>query len=110
MMGGIRSWERFVAALLAVALGLWTGVLQAQTVEPTGIFHGVGTVKAIDPSDGALTVNHEEIKGLMPAMEMMYRVKASAVSVGLRPGDKIAFSLDAKSYTILDVEVIAPGK
>ena len=47
---------------------------QAQETAATGIFHGVGVVKAIDAATGALTLDHEEIKGFMAAMEMMYRV------------------------------------
>jgi Cu/Ag efflux protein CusF len=83
---------------------------QVETHEPTGIFLGVGIIKAIDPRSGALTLAHEEIKGLMPAMEMMYRVKSRALSEGLREGDKIDFTLDAKSYTILDAKVIEHAK
>jgi Cu/Ag efflux protein CusF len=109
-MDGIGRWTRIAAVLPGIAIGLRLGLAQAQTNEPSGVFHGVGIVKAIDPSSGALTLDHEEIKGLMPAMEMMYRVKSPAASLGLRPGDKIDFSLDAKSYTILVIKVIARGK
>jgi Cu/Ag efflux protein CusF len=79
---------------------------QAQEGEPVGFFRGVGVVTAIDPSTGALTLDHEEIKGLMPAMVMMYRVNSRALSEGLHPGDKIEFGLEAQSYTIRDVKVI----
>jgi hypothetical protein len=44
---------------------------------------------------GALTLSHDEIKGFMPAMEMMYRVRAPEVSHNLKPGDTIDFTIDA---------------
>jgi Cu/Ag efflux protein CusF len=83
---------------------------QAQQEEPTGVFRGVGVVTAIDPANGSLTLNHEEIKGLMPAMEMMYLVSPRSLSHGLRPGDKIDFDLDAKTYTIRHIKVIERAK
>jgi Cu/Ag efflux protein CusF len=83
---------------------------QAQQVEPGGIFRGVGVVTAIDPATGSLTLNHEEIKGLMSAMEMMYSVSPRSLSDGLRQGDKIDFGLEAKTYTIRDVKVIERAK
>jgi Cu/Ag efflux protein CusF len=83
---------------------------QGQQGEPDGIFRGVGVVTAIDPATGSLTLNHKEIKGLMPAMEMMYRVRPRSLSEGLRPGDKIDFDLDAKTYTIRRVKVIERAK
>ena len=46
----------------------------------------------------------------MPAMEMMYRVRAPEVSRDLRPGDIIDFTIDAAKYTILEVKVVAHAK
>jgi len=83
---------------------------QAQEGEPVGFFRGVRVVTAIDPATGALTLNHQEIKGLMPAMVMMYRVDPRSVSDGLRLGDKIEFGLKAPSYTIRDVKLIERPK
>ncbi len=83
--------------------------VQSET-DATGVFHGVGVVTEIQPGAGALTLDHEDIVGLMPAMVMMYRVKSPEVSSGLKVGDRIAFDLDAKSYTILSAKVISSGQ
>jgi Cu/Ag efflux protein CusF len=95
---------------LALTLGIGeTGPLrmaQAQQSEPGTIFRGKGFVTAIEPATGSLTVNHQPIEGLMPAMEMMFRVKPRTLSDGLRPGDEIEFSVEGKTYTILDVKVV----
>jgi Cu/Ag efflux protein CusF len=125
----MRNCARVAAALMAAAIpaeaaqalpfadrgvGERTGATlaptQAQQGEPQGIFRGVGVVKAIDAATGALTLDHEDIKGLMPAMEMMYRVDPRSLSDGLRLGDKIDFGVDAKTYTIRDVKLIERAK
>jgi Cu/Ag efflux protein CusF len=82
--------------------------VQAET-GAVGVFHGVGVVTAIDAASGALTLDHEEIKGLMAAMEMMYRVESPDISEGLGVGDRIAFDLDGKSYTIVGVKLLGHG-
>ncbi len=73
-----------------------------------GVFHGVGVVTEIDAGTGALTLDHEDIIGLMPSMVMMYRVATPVISRALKVGDRIAFDLDGKSYTILGAKVISP--
>jgi Cu/Ag efflux protein CusF len=90
-----------------LASSLWRA--QAETAA-TGVFHGVGVVTAIDAASGALTLDHEEIKGLMPAMVMMYRVQSRDVSEGLGVGDRIAFDVDGKSYTIVGVKLLSHAK
>ncbi len=101
-----------VFALAAAFAGSAAGIAaaQAQETAATGVFHGVGVVKAIDAATGALTLDHEEIKGFMAAMEMMYRVKAREVSDGLHVGDRVAFDIDAEHYAIVGVTVVEPAK
>jgi len=79
--------------------------LETQTA---GVFHGVGIVTEIQAETGALTLDHEDIVGLMPAMVMMYRVATPELSRALRVGDRVGFDLDGKTYTILSVKVISP--
>jgi len=45
--------------------------------------------------------------GCMPAMEMMFRVRAPEVSRDLRPGDTIDFTLDGGKYVILDAKLVS---
>jgi len=90
------------------ALTVWpkSTVCVAQTEETsaTGVFHGVGVVTAIDADSGALTLDHEDIAGLMPAMVMMYRVESRDLDAGLSVGDRVAFDLDGKRYVIVGVK------
>jgi Cu/Ag efflux protein CusF len=74
--------------------------------DSNGRFHGIGVVTDMDRETGALTVNHQEIKGLMPAMEMLFNVDPRSLSDGVKPGDRIEFSVEDKTYTIRDLKVV----
>ena len=78
---------------------------QAQQNEPRKVFRGMGIVTAIEPA-GSLTINHEPIEGLMPAMEMAFQVNPRTLANGVRPGDKIEFSVEGKTYTIVALKVV----
>ena len=83
----------------------------AQAVEPAQkSYQGVGVVIALVPRMQALVVNHDEIKGFMAAMEMMYRVSVPALLGGIEPGDKIGFTIDAGSATITEITVMRRAK
>jgi Cu/Ag efflux protein CusF len=78
---------------------------RAQPSEAPNVFHGVGFVTAIEPA-GSLTINHQPIDGLMPAMEMMFSVNPRALTKGVRPGDKVEFNVEGKTYTIVGLNVV----
>ena len=82
---------------------LW--MAQAQPSEPGKMFRGVGIVTAIEPN-GSLTINHEPIAGLMPAMEMTFSVNPRALTNGVRPGDKVEFSMEGRTYIIRALKVV----
>jgi Cu/Ag efflux protein CusF len=60
-------------------------------------YTGRGRVVSVNPSASSVELAHEEIKGLMPAMTMPFRVKDAAVLNGLRPGDQVTFVLEINS-------------
>ena len=90
--------------------GLSLGAGSAQEMAATGIFAGHGTVKAVAPGTGWLTLDHDAIKGFMCAMEMMFQVKSPDLSKDLRPGDVVDFRIDAEKYVIVDVKLVAQAK
>jgi Cu/Ag efflux protein CusF len=81
---------------------------RVQETAAVGTFRGVGVIRAVNPAAGAVTLNHEEIKGFMAAMVMMYRVQPLSLTSGLEPGDKVEFAIDAQTYTISDIKLIEP--
>ena len=60
----------------------------------THTYAGVGTVKSIDPKLPAIEIDHEDIKGLMPAMQMQFHVKDKGLLEGVAPEDRINFTIE----------------
>ena len=102
----MRRWSMVAAALLGLAMG----AAAAQETATQGIFEGHGIVKAVAPETGAITLAHDDIRGFMPAMEMMYRVASPELSRDLKPGDEVEFKIDAAKYLIVDVKRLGRGK
>ena len=67
---------------------------------------GEGQVVATVPGAGQLVVDHEEIKGFMEAMTMGYRTDPPSLLDGLRPGDRIRFTIDVQRRAITAVEKV----
>ena len=72
---------------------------------------GTGTVKEVHPELRQIVLAHEDIEGLMPAMEMNFDVAAPDLLAGLAPGDRVRFRLSVEegSYRIVAVEKLAAG-
>ena len=57
-------------------------------------YPGVGVVKATKPQLPSIEIDHEDIKDLMPAMQMEFYVKDRALLEGIKPGDRIEFTME----------------
>ena len=112
---GFPSFLAVAAATLAVfglpapdaGAGRPLAMSRGYANEAPKIFQGVGVVTAVEPGSGVLSVDHGDIPGLMDAMEMTYKVRPAALSDGLRKGDTIAFGVDGKTYTIVEIKKVA---
>jgi Cu/Ag efflux protein CusF len=60
----------------------------------TTTHQGLGVVKGMDVKRPSVEIDHQEIKGLMPAMTMEFYVKDKSLLNGLKPGDHIEFTLE----------------
>jgi len=103
-----RIWT--VALLLLLAFAGCTGgkpATQAGKQYPIK-----GKVIAVDPSKSSVKLDHEEIPGLMPSMEMDYSVEDAKLLEGIKPGDQTQGQLRAESgkYTITRLDSSDPGK
>lgn len=64
----------------------------AAAVQPN-TYQGVGVVKALNLKAPAIEIDHEEIVGLMPAMQMEFPVTDGALLSGLAVNDRIDFTV-----------------
>lgn len=57
--------------------------------------HGVGIVESFDQERATIQIDHEEIKDLMPPMNMPFAVKDKTLLDTVNPGDKIDFWVES---------------
>jgi Cu/Ag efflux protein CusF len=65
-----------------------------------------GKVVAVDADKKSITLDHEDIPGLMKAMKMPFTLESPKVAEGLQPGDRVEGHLQVKSgdYVITHLE------
>lgn len=66
---------------------------ESQPKTETAVYKVVGVIKAIDFEGLKITIDHEDIPGYMPAMEMTEKVPNREAIVDLKPGDKVQFEI-----------------
>jgi len=65
---------------------------------------GEGKVVATVPNANQLVVEHGEIKDFMGPMTMAYQIDSSSFLEGLKSGDKIRFTIDIQTKSIVKIE------
>jgi len=65
---------------------------------------GEGNVVAVVPATGQLVIQHGEIKDFMGPMTMGYPTEPSTLLEGLKPGDKVRFSIEKEKKIITKIE------
>lgn len=56
-------------------------------------YYGTGVIKIINVKEGWVEIDHEEIKGLMPAMEMEFWVRDVSLLQSVSVGDRVDFTV-----------------
>jgi len=77
------------------------------SLKPKGVAKSVtgkGTVIALVPQSQEIIIDHEEIKNFMDAMTMGYQVNSRSLLQGLKPGDKVRFTIDTEKRAITKIE------
>lgn len=98
------SWIWIVVLVVPLALA---GCKQSEQKSSAGKQYPItGEVVAVDASRPSVKLDHEEIPGLMKAMEMDYDVEKAKVVEGLKAGDQVQGHLRAESgkYVITHLE------
>jgi len=60
-------------------------------------YPGVGTVKALNPKAPSIEIDHGDIEGLMPAMQMEFEVSDAALLNGIQVNDQIDFTIEDRT-------------
>ncbi len=60
----------------------------------TNQYKAEGVVKALNPKGPALEIDHGDVEGLMPAMQMEFPVTDAKLLDGLAVNDRIAFTIE----------------
>lgn len=89
--------------ILAISFPYIRGVTLAQS---GASYEGQGKVVKVDEKGKEITLQHGEIKGLMPAMTMGFPVKLADVLKGIREGDRVRFTISPQGAEFV-VEKIA---
>lgn len=77
----------------------------------TPVLHeGVGVVEEINKEAVTVQINHEDIKGYMPAMSMPFKVKNPALLDAVKTGDKVDFTLEDSSAGIFVIDLKKKAK
>jgi protein SCO1 len=69
------------------------------------IYHGAGVVESINEQRTSVQIDHEDIKDLMPAMNMPFEVKDKSLLDQIAPGDRVTFTLQDLPYGLVVVEI-----
>ena len=65
---------------------------------------GEGKIVATVPNANQLVVEHGEIKDFMGPMTMGYQIDSPSLLEGLKSGDKIRFTIDVQTKSIVKIE------
>ncbi len=80
---------------------------QPGTETPSKIVTGEGSVVAVVSATSQLVLHHGEIKDFMGPMTMGYQTESPSLLEGLKPGDRVRFSIDPQKKIIVKIEKIS---
>jgi len=87
------------------------GMPASEKGEKKFVLHG--QVVEMDKNKNEVTVKHEDIPGLMPAMTMSFKVKDQKIWLDLHPGDRIVAEIDTTSdengYLLENIRITEKG-
>jgi Cu/Ag efflux protein CusF len=93
---------RKTAWIVVLGIGLLAGIACGGASD---VHQGHGIVKKIEPATRQLTLDHEEIPGLMDAMTMTFDVEVDVPLEGLQPEDEVDFQVQEKHGRMVVTEI-----
>jgi Cu/Ag efflux protein CusF len=73
-------------------------------------YPGTGVVVTINRNESWIEINHEEIKDLMPAMQMEFNVKDKSLLDKVKTGDRVEFTIveTEKGEYLTELKKVSP--
>jgi Cu/Ag efflux protein CusF len=106
-----RALLALVMAVTLAAMGCARG---EETAAPAPAMEDQWTVKGkvVNVAERGVTIDHQDIPGLMSAMTMAFEVREPAVLQGIAAGDAVEFTLvrDAKGLHVTRIRKINPAE
>lgn len=104
-MNALHGFLLAAVALLSLLAGCKGATTEAPDAATTGAakeYEIQGKVVAVGADKRSITLDHEEVPGLMKAMEMKFNVEEASVVEGVNAGDRVAGNLrvEGSDYTI----------
>jgi protein SCO1/2 len=95
-----------LAALLGVAISGCSSGTKDKQGGSDKLYDIKGKVMTVDSKKPAVTLDHEDIPGLMKGMEMEFRVESAKLVEGLKAGDQVQGKLKKtdSGYLITQLE------
>ena len=87
------DWLLLITTAVVVVAIFFPQIRAATLAERTAKYEGRGSVVSLDEKAKRVTLEHEEIKGLMPAMTMEFSVRSGEMPNNLRRGNRVRFTL-----------------
>jgi len=84
------------------------GVMRTASGGPEGqTYTARGRVESVDPDQGTVTIDHEDIPGLMKAMTMTFETADPRVAEEVSPGQAVDFRLkkEGSRWVVTEIEV-----
>src|SRR5438876_10860603 len=73
-------------------------------------YHGEGDVVGVDAAANRITINHEDIPGLMPAMTMTFPARSTGVLADVAPGSRVRFDVVKDGDLLVVTRVVSLGR
>ncbi|MFQ5903342.1 MAG: copper-binding protein [Candidatus Binatia bacterium] len=94
------------ATTLLVFLAIFFPYIKGVCPAQSGLsYEGKGLIIQVDRAEGKITLDHKEIKGLVPAMSMEYAVDSPGLLRGFKSGDLVRFKLSSRGIEFVVVEI-----
>lgn len=102
--------KRAVRSSVGILIGcIW---FASGTAAEDGGYPAHGTVKSVDVEAQTVTIDHEDIPGLMMGMAMKFEVSEPGILSGVAPGQVVDFRVrkDGERYFVTEIRIAATGR